>query len=115
MSDPGDDTGPFREEASPPHKKVGGRSLLPAPVGGRGDWAIPPRQDPQDLRRHVLVVRERRVAVPTPPLHGYSHMGATGQEVVERHREGVRVKTHKGVLSQVVVEEGSQRKRSWIS
>ena len=77
--------------AAPPHKEVGGRALLLVPIGARGDWTMPQGQDPQDQRRKVLVVRERRAAVPPPPLHEAPGMGATGQEYVKGHREGVWV------------------------
>ena len=46
----------------------------------------------------MLVVRERRAAVPPPPLHGVSGMGATGQE---NETEGVWVKAP---LGQVAME-----------
>ena len=85
--------------------KVGDRAALPAAVGSCRYRPILQGQDPQGGGRQVLVVRGRKEIDPTPPIHRVQGLAPPDHEAMEGHREGVRVESPKGPLSQVALEE----------
>ena len=85
------------------------RALLPAAVRPCGD-GNPPSTIRQDRHGRVLVVRQRRASVETPPLHEVPGLATADEEAVEGCRGGPGVGQAESPVGETLVEgEGNGR------
>ena len=107
MSGPSDGTGLLQEEASGSSSSAATESRWP--VAATSSCRVTRRLGHTSTVRSTRStttgagVRERRAAVPPPPLYEMPGMDATGQEDVEGHRKGMWVEAPEGPLGRVAV------------